>query len=86
MKEKTKTPKFKVQMLPANGKSIDEIKQEYGLDGETTVIDGSGMDVEQIKAMMAQMGVNPKGLDKAMAGGGKKKPGIFQKLQNKLME
>ena len=90
--EKPKKPKMIFQTVQP-GQSMEDVKREmaakHGIDAEAgaTMIDGSNMDPEQIKAMLAGLGMGSEDIDNVLSGKEpKKKPGLFQKIQDKLFD
>jgi len=84
-------PKMVMRMAaPAPGQSMEDFKKEiaatHGVD-DATVIDGSNMNPEDLKAMLASMGVDADEIDNMLAGREqKKKPGLFQRIQDALLD
>jgi len=89
--ESKKKPKIMFHAAsPKPGQSLEDFKKEmaekHGID-DTKVVDGSDMSQEDIKAMLANMGMDPEEIDNMLAGGEqKKKTGIFQKIQDALFD
>jgi len=66
---------------------IREMKEKHGADGNGTVMDGTNMNPEQLKAMLAAAGMGAADIDAVLAGkeSGTKK-GIFSRITDALLK
>jgi cobalamin biosynthesis protein CbiG len=86
-----KKPKFKIFMeTPKPGQSqedlIRELKKKHG-EGNGMEINAENMSPEVLKATLAGLGMNPEDIEAVLSGKEPaKKPGIFTRITNALLE
>lgn len=84
-----KKPKMIFQMQKPGQSQEDfvrEMKEKMGEGNEPQVLDASAMDPAQLQEMLAGLGISKeKFAEMTGEGGKKKKPGLFQRIQDAML-
>ena len=89
-KKKFSMPKI-IMETPKPGQSMEDFKREMEMKHsgmkDAKVVDAKNMDPAQLEAMLAGMGISKEQFAEMTGSAtGEKKPGIFKRIQNALLE